>query len=156
MEEGVIINFVDAVINNNQKKIDYILKGVRPELANILSNWLQSHPLDSAAAPRHPMLMPQYDAIMEQRISESEKMSDRAAEAFKAAQLANLSADRYSLLTVLFSLVLFLQALTTKLARINVRVVVTLLSALICIAGLIVLFFYSLSPAWDEKPHGLK
>jgi len=142
MEEAVIINFVDAVLNNNQRKIDYILKGVRPEMARVLSDWLQSHPLDSTSAPRHPMAMPEYEAIMGQRVSESEKMSEKAGEAFTSAQVANLNADRYSLLTVLFSMVLFLEAIMTKFARLNVRVVVTLLSAIICIGGLIVLFFY--------------
>ena len=142
MEEGVIINFVDAVLNKDQRKIDYILKGVRPEMANVLSNWLQSHPLDSASAPRHPMVMPEYEAIMGQRLDESQKVSEKADESFKAAQVANLTSDRYSLLTVLFSMVLFLEAITTKLARINVRVVISLLSAIICIGALIVLFFY--------------
>ncbi|TMI86251.1 MAG: hypothetical protein E6H10_00485 [Bacteroidetes bacterium] len=142
MEEGVIINFVDAVLSKDQTKIDYIIGGVRPELANILSNWLQSHPLESASAPRHPMIMPEYEAIMGQRLDESQKMSEKAEETFRTAQVANLNADRYSLFTVLFSLVLFLGAITTKLVRINVRLIITLLSAIICVGGLIVVFFY--------------
>src|SRR5436190_8670353 len=96
MEEGVIINFVDAVLSKDQMKIDYIIGGVRPELANILSNWLQSHPLESASAPRHPMIMPEYEAIMGQRLDESQKMSEKAEETFRTAQVANLNADRYS------------------------------------------------------------
>src|SRR5215471_7633678 len=142
MEEAVIINFVDAVLNKDQRKIDYILKGVRPEMTSILSNWLQSHPLDSVSSPRHPMVMPEYEAMMGQRVDESEKMSERAGEMFKAAQVSNLTSDRYSLLTVLFSMVLFLEAVTTKLVRTNVRLAVALLSAFICIAALIVVFFF--------------
>jgi hypothetical protein len=142
MEEAVIINFVDAVLNKDEKKIDYILKGVRPEMASVLSNWMLSHPLDSVSAPKHPMVTPEYEAIMGQRHDESQKMTDKADEMFKAAQLANLTSDRYSLLTVLFSMVLFLEAVTTKFARANARLVVTLLSAFICIAALIVVFFF--------------
>jgi len=142
MEEAVIINFVDAVLNKDQKKIDYILKGVRPEMASILSNWLQSRPLDSASSPRHPMVMPEYEAMMGHRVDESDKMSEKAGEMFKAAQVSNLTSDRYSLLTVLFSMVLFLGAVTTKLVRTNMRLFVTLLSAIICTGGLIVVFFF--------------
>jgi hypothetical protein len=142
MEEAVIINFVDAVLNKNQSRIDYIIKGVRPELASILSHWLQSNPLETDSAPRHPMVMPEYEELMGKRMEESGKMSLQAEEAFKAAQTANLNGDRYSLLTVLLSMVMFLGAITTKLVRINVRLMLTIISAIICIGVLIVVFFY--------------
>jgi hypothetical protein len=140
MEEAVMINFVDAVLNKDQKRIDYIIKGVRPELANILSRWLQSNPLETHSGPRQPMAMPEYEELMGKRMEESGKMSLKAAEAFKAAQGANMSGDRYSLLTVLFSMVMFLGAITTKLVRTNVRLVLTIISAIICIGVLIVVF----------------
>jgi hypothetical protein len=142
MEEAVIINFVDAVLNKDHGKIDYILKGVRPELANILNNWLQANPLERATAPRHPMVMPEYEELMGKRMEESAKMSLKADEAFRTAQAANLNGDRYSLLTVLLSMVMFLGAITTKLVRINVRILLTIISAIICIGVLIVVFFY--------------
>ena len=142
MEEAVIINFIDAVFDKDQRRMDYILKGVRPELANILSNWLRLHPLEDPSAPRHPMVMPEYEAIMGQRVDESEQMTAKAEEMFKAAQAANLNGDRYSLLTVLLSMVMFLGAITTKLVRINVRLMLTVISAIICIGVLIVVFFY--------------
>ena len=142
MEEAVIINFVDAVLNKNQSRIDYIMKGVRPELANILSHWLQLNPLQSDSAPRHPMAMPEYEELMGKRIEESGKMSLKAEEAFKAAQAANMHGDTYSLLTVIFSMVMFLGAITTKLVQTNVRLMLTIISAIICIGVLIVVFFY--------------
>jgi hypothetical protein len=141
-DEAVIINFIQAVFDNDRRKIDYIIKGVRPELANILSLWLQSHPLETASAPRHPMVMPEYEELMGKRIEESDKMSVKAEEAFKAAQVANMNGDRYSLLTVLLSMVMFLGAITTKLVRINVRLVLTMVAAIICIGVLIIVFFY--------------
>jgi hypothetical protein len=142
MDEAVIINFIQAVFDNDRRKIDYIIKGVRPELANILSHWLQSHPLETASAPRHPMVMPEYEELMGKRMEESGKMSLKAEEAFKAAQAANMSGDRYSLLTVLLSMVMFLGAITTKLVRTNVRLMLTIVAAIICIGVLIVVFFY--------------
>jgi len=142
MEEAVIINFVDAVLTKDKYREDYILKGLRPELANILSNWLQLHPFENPAAPRHPMVMPEYEALMEKRVNESEKMSAKGAEMYGAAQKANISADRYSLFTVLFSTVMFLAAIATKLVRTGPRVVLTVVSAIICIGVLVIVLFY--------------
>ena len=69
-------------------------------------------------------------------------MNAKGAEMYQQAQKANIRADRYSLLTVLFSSVMFLGAITTKLVRPKPRFVLSVLSALICLGGLILLFFY--------------
>jgi len=142
MEETLIIEFVAAAFDRNQRKTDYILKGIRPELSIILSNWLGSHPFENNAAPRHPMVMPEYKALRGKRIEESEKLTAKANEAFDEAQKANTNADRYSLLSVMFSMVMFLGAITTKLVRIQLQFTLTLISAIICIAMLALTLFY--------------
>ena len=142
MEEAVIIEFFNAAFDKNERKIKYILRGLRPEMANVLSNWMQSHPFENDTAPSHPMIMPEYEALMKNRIDESEKMNAKGAEMYQQAQKANIRADRYSFLTVLFSSVMFLGAITTKLVRPKPRFVLSVLSALICLGGLILLFFY--------------
>jgi len=141
MEEVVIINFIEAAFEKDQRKVDYILRGVRPELANILSNWLKSHPFEKASAPHHPMVMPEYETLMGKRVEESQKMSAKAQGMFDAAQRANANADTYSLLTVTLSMVMFLGAITTKLVRTGPRFVLTLLSAIIFVGVLIFIFF---------------
>jgi hypothetical protein len=139
MEEAVMITFINAAFNKDSVKMNYILRGVRPELANILSNW-KSHAFETTASPLNPMVMPEYEAIMEKRLAESENMSEQAALMFSSAQIANLNGDRYSLFTVLFSMVLFLGAITTKLARIHVRLLLTIISAIICLGSLVLIF----------------
>jgi len=141
MEEAVIIDFINAAFNKDKKKMDYILRGVRPELANILSSWLQSRPFEIDTAPHHPMVMPEYEALMEKRINESKEMSDKGEEMFKAAQAANLNSDKYGLLTVMFSMVMFLAAIATKLVRTPPQFILGLIAAVICIGGLILIFF---------------
>ena len=141
MEEVVIIDFINAAYDKDKNKVDYILRGLRPELANILSNWLQLHPFETDSAPYHPMVMPEYEALMEKRVDESKKMGDKGEEMFKAAQEANLNSDRYGLLAVMFSMVMFLGAITTKLVRTQPRFVLVLVGAVICIGALIVVFF---------------
>jgi len=137
MEEGVIINFVDAVFANNQSKIDYILKGVRPELATILSDWMKLQPLQNDTSPRHPMVMPEYEKLMEKRIDESKQMTDRADAAFKKGEDANYNSDRYSFLGVVFSMVMFLGAIVTKLLRAGPRLGLAVISTLICFVAIV-------------------
>jgi hypothetical protein len=141
MEEAMIIEFINAAYNADERKQNYILRGVRPELANILSQWVKMRPFENESAPRHPMMMPGYDSLMQKRMSEADKLSLQGQDLFTQAQQANLSSDTYSLLTVIFSAVMFLGAITTKLRRNNPRIILTLVSLLLCLGGLVIIFF---------------
>jgi hypothetical protein len=141
MEESLIISFINAAYEKDQKMIDYILKGVRPELSKIMSDWLQANPFENLSAPRHPMVMPAYQELMDRRIGESKKMSEKAGEMFETAQRANTISDRYILLTVIFSMVMFLGAIATKLTRLQLGYTLVIISGLICIGCLIFLLF---------------
>jgi hypothetical protein len=141
MEEAMMIDFINAAFNADDRKLNYILRGVRPELAHILSQWIQKRPFENESAPRHPMMMPEYDSLMQKRVSEAEKMSEQGQGLFTSAQQANLASDTYSLLTVIFSAVMFLGAITTKLVRNKPRLILTLVSLLLSLAGLIFIFF---------------
>src|SRR5215468_9437530 len=46
MEESAFISFMDAVFDQDKKRIDYILKGLRPELSKILSDWMRLNALN--------------------------------------------------------------------------------------------------------------
>ena len=141
MEEGAIITFVNAAFDGDTNKVNYILKGLRPELATILSNWLKSNPFEKSSAARNPMLLPEYQGIMETRMKESEDLSAKGTEMFKQAQQANLNGDTYSLLTVMFSMVMFLGAITTRLVRLAPLLMLTVISVIICVGSLILVLF---------------
>ncbi len=141
MEEAVFISFVTAVFEKDQEKINYILKGVRPELSKVMSDWLQSDPLAKTSPTINPMLIPQYLELMNKRLDEAVQMTKKSDEAFDKGRRANIKADNYSLLAVLFSMVMFLGAITTKLVRTNLRLVLTIISAIICIALLVIISF---------------
>ena len=140
MEEAVIIEFVNAAYTRDEGKVNYILRGVRPQLAAILSAWLQKRPFQNSAAPKHPMVMPEYESLMKGQVAESEKMSRRGEEQFDLAQQANLISDEYCFLNVLFSAVMFLGAITTKLVRNRTRIFLSIVSLIMCVGGLIVVF----------------
>jgi len=141
MEETAIITFMDAVFEKDKKRIDYMLKGLRPELSKILSDWMQSDPFHDSTATRNPMTMPGYLELMKKRTDESEKMNAKAAEAFDGGNKANLVTDTYGFLTVMFSTVMFLSAIATKLVRPTARLLLLVISALICVAVLLLTIF---------------
>lgn len=141
MDEAAIISFMDAVLDKDKKRVDYMLKGLRPELSRVLSNWMQSNDLNDSTASRNPMLTTAYLELMKTRTDEVEKMNAKASEAFNGGNKANLISDTYSFLTVMFSTVMFLSAITTKLVRPFPSLLLLVISALICIAVLSVTIF---------------
>jgi hypothetical protein len=142
MDEAVIISFVDAVIDRQQKRVDYILHGIRPELSEIMAAWLQLKPGHNPEAPLHPMAMPGYVRIIEKGLEESQKLDNGAKVYWDQAQNANTNSDNYSLLTVIFSMIMFVGAIATKLTRAQLSFTIIVISGFICIAILALLFFY--------------
>lgn len=140
MDEAVMITFMDAVLNKNQQRIDYMLQGTG-ELAPVMSAWLAGHNARDTNAPLHPMATPAYQQLIKNRMQESEKMSKTGAEFYEKANKANRVADNYTMFTVLFSMVMFLGAITTKLVRTQPKVILTILAALICIGVLLIVIF---------------
>lgn len=141
MEEVAIVSFMDAVLDQNKKRSDYILKGLRPELSKILFDWMQLDPANDSTAPRNPMTTPGYQDLMKRRTDESEKLSTRSAEAYNEGNRANGISDTYGLFTVIFSMVMFLGAIATKIIRLRLRFILIIVSALICAAALFLVIF---------------
>ncbi len=142
MDEAIIINFFDEAFNKKEDKIKYILRGVRPELSKIMSDWIQLHPFENPSAPFHPMAMPGYKELIEKDMAESDNLLSKSELAFEKASRANTISDRYSLLTVIFSMVMFLAAIGAKATRIRLSFTLIVVSGLVCIGVLILLFLY--------------
>jgi hypothetical protein len=142
IDEAIITSFVDAVIEKKQGRVDYILHGIRPELSTIMSAWLKLEPGKNPAAPLHPMAMPEYLALTDKGLEESRQLDNKADLYWNQAQTANTNSDNYSLLTVIFSMIMFIGAITTKLSHIRLSFTLIVVSGFICIAILALLFFY--------------
>ena len=142
MDEAVIISFFDEAFYKKEDKIKYILRGVRPELSKIMSDWIQLHPFENPSAPFHPMVMPGYKELIEKDMAESEKSLAKAELLYEEANRANTISDRYSLLTVIFSMVMFLAAIGAKIIRVRLSFTLMIISGLVCIGVLILLFLY--------------
>jgi ABC-type anion transport system duplicated permease subunit len=140
MDEAVIITFTDAVLNKNQQRINFILKGTG-ELSAVMSSWMNKYNAGDTNGPLHPMLTSAYRELVKTRMQESEKMSKKGAEFYNEANRANRIADNYTIFTVLFSMVMFLSAIETKLIRTTPKIILTLISAIICVSVLMIVIF---------------
>lgn len=140
MDEAVIITFTDAVLNKNQQRINFILMGTG-ELSGVMASWLKMYSAGDTDAPMHPMAMPAYTELVKIRMQESETMSKKSADSYNKANKANGTADAYVMFTVLFSMVMFLGAIATKLVRTRPKMVLTILSGLICVSVLLIVIF---------------
>ncbi len=142
MEEVAIVSFIDAVLDKDKKRSDYILKGLRPELSRILSDWMRLDPVNDDTTPRNPMTMPGYLDLMKRRTNESEKLSAKSAETYNEGNRANGISDTYGLFTVVISMVMFLGAIATKIVRLRPRIILIVVSAFICAAVLFLVIFF--------------
>ena len=142
LDEAVAGDFLVGVLENKQDRVQFILKGVRPELSKIMRDWLQLYSSHDSSAPLHPLVTPAYKNMLAKINAESEKLRQDGDQSYKEGNKANTTADRYSLLTVLFSTVMFLSAIATKAIRPGVHFTLVLFSGLICVFDLIALFFY--------------
>jgi len=141
MDEAILIGFVRAAIEKKQNIVDYSLRGVRPELSKIMSAWLLSNPFENPTAYPHPMAMPEYDELMKKDMAEADRLSQQAEESRNEAQKANSNSDNYSLLTVIFSMVMFLGAITSKIAPPRLGLLNTIAAGVICTGALVLVLF---------------
>jgi len=142
IDEAITATFVDAVLQKNRDRIQFILKGVRPELSKVLQDWLQVYNEHDTTAPLHPMVMPEYKQMLDAKNLETERLRDEGDKAYKEGDRANSITDRYSLFTVLFSSVMFLSAIATKATRRDIHFTLVFVSGIICIANLVLLVLY--------------
>jgi len=142
MDEAIIITFVKAAIEKKQDIIDYSLRGLRSELSKIMSAWLSLKPFENSSAFPHPMAMPEYIEQVKKDMAEADKLSQQAEESRNAAQTANSNSDSYGLLTVVFGMVVFLGAITSKITRLRLGFITITAATIICIVALISVFLY--------------
>ena len=110
-------------------------------MQEVLKVWLASKPLTNRNAPPHPMVTAGYKALMKSEGAEAEELRKKAHDYWPAAQLANYYSDRYNLFTVIFSMIMFLGAIITKMTHVRLSFTLIIMSGFICVVILAILFF---------------
>ena len=140
MDETIVVGFVRAVTEKRDERIKFLLEGIRPELSAILRSWLATEPLKNANAPAHPMAMKEYTNLLDNGFAEAKKFSTTADWYYTQAEEADSISDHYGLFAVIFSVVMFLIAVTAKITQVGLSLTLIIFSGLTCVVLLAILF----------------
>ena len=140
MDENIVVGFVRDVTEKREDRVKFILEGIRPELSAILKGWLASQPLQNSTAPTHPMATKEYLDLLDNGFAEAKKYSTTAEWYYAQAEDADTLSDGYNLFAVIFSVLMFLVAITTKITQVRLGLTLVIFSGLTCIILLAVLF----------------
>jgi hypothetical protein len=105
---------------------DLLASRFRGEFKVAFEAWEATSPLTNPSAPATPFALPQYESASTQ---EATHLEARASSQFNAATEANGRADDYVLMTLLFSLVLFFGAISTRFELVAIQ------TSMVCVAG---------------------
>jgi hypothetical protein len=130
--------YLTALSENNQRLADFLFQRFRPEFKVAAEAWLKTQPLKNPSAPASPFSMKEYSLAVDREMQQARQ---EEATKFTEARKANEISDTYLLLTVLFSVALFLGGITASFKRRRIRGMVLALSVItIAGAGIILAF----------------
>jgi hypothetical protein len=98
--------YVEALGDGNEELADYIRDRFTPEFRVAYDAWVDDGQVENAPFAR--------EEYVPEGTVEAQQLNDRADEKFAQALENNQRGDNYSLLTVLFALVLFLTAMSQR------------------------------------------
>jgi hypothetical protein len=123
--------YVEAVGDGNEQLAGYIRERFTPEFAVAYDAWVEDGEVENG-----PFARPEY---VPQGSVEAEELNARADEKFAEALENNQRGDNYSLLTVLFALVLFLTAMSQRQLAPWVARTLLGLAVVVAVVGVVIL-----------------
>jgi len=113
IDVAAVLAWFDAVADGDEARADFLRNRFRPDLQAAVDQWIATDPLEDPDAPATPFEMPAYTV---QAAVDSERLQEQAeAESMEASRAGDRS-DRYVLMTVIFAVVLFFAAMSSKLS----------------------------------------
>ena len=134
--------YLRALTENNQRLAEFLFQRFRPEFKVATEAWLKTRPLKNPSAPSSPFVMNEYSLAVDKEMQQSRQ---EEATKFTEARKANTISDEYLLLTVLFSVALFLGGITAAFKRRRIRGMVLALSVMTITVAAIFLAFLPLA-----------
>jgi hypothetical protein len=123
--------YVEALGDGNEELADYIRDRFTPEFRVAYGAWVDDGQVENAPFAR--------EEYVPEGTLEAQELNDRADEKFAQALENNQRGDNYSLLTVLFALVLFLTAMSQRPLAPWVARTLLGLAVVIAVIGVIIL-----------------
>jgi hypothetical protein len=111
IQVGLFTQWVSAYSTEDDREADYLASVFPEPLKASFEAWLALEPDKNPEAPRTPFSMPQYQVPA---AADANASDDRADQKFAEALQANQRSDNYTLMAVLFAVVLFFTALSGR------------------------------------------
>ncbi|HUT05432.1 MAG TPA: hypothetical protein VMW74_01925 [Nitrosopumilaceae archaeon] len=105
------IEYVNALNNNDEKSSEFYYQRLRPDFKPAVEAWLKTNPFENPSAPPHPFVMSEYRKTFSE---DAEQFLAKSTEKTEEAVTANGNSDSYVLLTVIFSVLLFMGGIQKK------------------------------------------
>jgi hypothetical protein len=134
--------YVSAVSENNKQLSDFLVQRFRPEFKPAFDAWVAIKPLKNSAVPSSPFFMKEYSLAPEREAQQLRQLEEKKV---AEASNANTISDTYLLLTVLFSVVLFLAGITAAFKRRKLQMAVLSFSIVILTGASIALILLPLA-----------
>ncbi|NYF97285.1 hypothetical protein [Janibacter cremeus] len=123
--------YLKAVAEDDQRLADFAQERFTPHFEVAFKEWKSTKPLTNPSAPKSPF---QLDSYLPPGSIRAATADERADALFQEGLDDNARGDRYTLLTVLFALVLFFAAFTTRIeSRVLAWALVTMTSVLMIV-----------------------
>jgi len=129
---GLFAEWVQATGMGNTDAASFIADRFPEPLATAFAEWISAHPLSDPASPTSPFDMPAY-ALPE--VAAADAANARADARYDDALRSSDRSDAYTILTVLFAIVLFFAALTGRIGSPWARTIVLGLAVALFIGG---------------------
>lgn len=130
----IYAQWVLAEADGREELVAFIEERFSPEFRTAFDAWEED-----GRSERGPMVMTEY---VPPGTLESQELSERADAKFDEALVNNQRGDNYSLLTVLFALVLFLTAMSQRDLSRGSRMSLLILAIVVALAGCVVLLTF--------------
>ena len=128
----VFTQYTNAVAEGKTQLAEFYFKRFRAETKPALEAWLATKPLSNPSAPPSPFVMPEYKIALDDEVP---LLRAKAERFYKLGVEANAISDRFTLLMVFFTAVLFFVGMAPKLSHQWMKNLFLSMGALIWIVG---------------------
>ncbi|WP_114856374.1 hypothetical protein [Brachybacterium sp. YJGR34] len=132
-------SYIEAVSTGDAEREEFVQTRFTDHFAVAFEAWIATEPLENPEAPRSPFVMEEY---VPPGTAEAAEADARADQRYQDALDYNQRGDNYTLLTVLFALVLFFSAISQKLRSARLSYGVLALAAVFLVIGVVLLISY--------------
>ena len=137
--------YSDALLKNDTKLSNFYYEHFRPEMKAAVDAWLKTDPLHNPNAPPHPFNMAEYNRTY---TLEAQQFGQKMQLDLKAANDANNISSNYVLMTVIFSMSLFITGITEKTGKFQLRLILLGMSIMTTSLAIAVVLLFPV--AWNS------